>query len=107
MPQSFVLAVGGGSFLDLAGLAAALIHRGLRLIRVPSTVLAQNDSAFGVKTALTATNRKIFSAHLHRPSQYSAMHPSSNTLPDKYWRGERRSLRWPSFAMPRSLTFCA
>lgn len=50
--QSFVIAVGGGAVLDAAGLATALVHRGLRLIRIPTTVLAQNDSGVGVKNAI-------------------------------------------------------
>ncbi|NBV85065.1 MAG: 3-dehydroquinate synthase [Verrucomicrobia bacterium] len=50
--QSFVLAVGGGALLDAIGFAAALVHRGLRLIRVPTTVLAQNDAGVGVKNAV-------------------------------------------------------
>ena len=45
--HSFVFAVGGGSVLDAAGYAAALAHRGVRLIRFPTTVLAQNDAGIG------------------------------------------------------------
>lgn len=47
-----VIAVGGGAVLDTVGYAAALFHRGLRLIRVPTTVLAQNDVGVGVKNAI-------------------------------------------------------
>ena len=50
--QSYVIAVGGGALLDAIGFAAALVHRGLRLIRVPTTVLAQNDAGVGVKNAV-------------------------------------------------------
>jgi 3-dehydroquinate synthase len=50
--QSFVLVVGGGAVLDAIGFAAALVHRGLRLIRIPTTVLAQNDAGVGVKNAV-------------------------------------------------------
>ncbi|MEK0447027.1 MAG: AroB: 3-dehydroquinate synthase, partial [Verrucomicrobiota bacterium] len=45
--QSYVIVVGGGAVLDAIGFAAALVHRGLRLIRVPTTVLAQNDAGVG------------------------------------------------------------
>ena len=45
--QSYVLAVGGGAVLDMVGFAAAIVHRGLRLIRVPTTTLAQNDGGVG------------------------------------------------------------
>lgn len=50
--HSYVLAVGGGAFLDAVGLAAATAHRGVRLVRMPTTVLAQNDSGVGVKSAI-------------------------------------------------------
>lgn len=52
--HSFLLAVGGGALLDMAGYAASLWHRGLRVVRVPTTVLAQNDAGLGVKTAVNA-----------------------------------------------------
>lgn len=50
--HSYVLVVGGGAVLDAVGFAAALFHRGLRLIRVPTTVLSQSDSGVGVKNAV-------------------------------------------------------
>ena len=50
--QSYVLAIGGGAVLDAIGFAAALVHRGLRLVRIPTTVLAQNDAGVGVKNAV-------------------------------------------------------
>jgi 3-dehydroquinate synthase len=46
--HSYLVAVGGGSVLDLAGYAAAVSHRGIRHIRIPTTVLSQNDSGVGV-----------------------------------------------------------
>jgi 3-dehydroquinate synthase len=58
--HSFVVAVGGGATLDMAGYAAATSHRGVRLIRLPSTVLAQNDSGLGVKTSVNRFNKKNF-----------------------------------------------
>ncbi len=58
--HSAVLAVGGGALLDLAGFAAATAHRGVRLIRVPTTVLAQNDSGVGVKNGVNAFDKKNF-----------------------------------------------
>lgn len=50
--HSYFVAVGGGAVLDAVGFAAALIHRGVRLIRVPTTVLAQNDAGVGVKNGI-------------------------------------------------------
>ena len=50
--HSYVIAIGGGAVLDAVGLAAATSHRGLRHIRIPTTVLSQNDSGVGVKNAV-------------------------------------------------------
>jgi 3-dehydroquinate synthase len=52
--QSCAIAVGGGAMLDAAGFAAAIFHRGVRHIRLPTTVLAQDDSGVGVKNAINA-----------------------------------------------------
>jgi 3-dehydroquinate synthase len=56
--HSFALAIGGGAVLDAVGYAAAIFHRGARLVRVPTTVLAQNDSGIGVKNAVNAFGTK-------------------------------------------------
>ena len=56
--HSFCIAVGGGAFLDAAGLAAALFHRGVRLVRIPTTALAQCDSGVGVKNAINFAGAK-------------------------------------------------
>ncbi len=58
--HSYVLAVGGGALLDVAGLAAATAHRGVRLVRLPTTVLSQNDSGVGVKNGINAFGKKNF-----------------------------------------------
>ncbi|MEL6457321.1 MAG: 3-dehydroquinate synthase [Cyanobacteria bacterium J06621_15] len=58
--HSYIIAVGGGAVLDLVGYAAATAHRGIRLIRIPTTVLAQNDSAVGVKNGINAFGKKNF-----------------------------------------------
>jgi 3-dehydroquinate synthase len=52
--HAFVVGVGGGAFLDLIGFVAATTHRGVRHIRIPTTVLAQNDSGVGVKNGVNA-----------------------------------------------------
>lgn len=56
--RCYVLAIGGGAFLDTVGFAAAIAHRGIRLIRIPTTTLAQADSGVGVKTAINAFGKK-------------------------------------------------
>ncbi|WP_437642504.1 3-dehydroquinate synthase [Sorangium sp. So ce854] len=56
--QSFVMIVGGGAVLDMAGYAAATVHRGVRVVRIPTTVLAQADSGVGVKNGVNAFGKK-------------------------------------------------
>lgn len=58
--HSFLLAIGGGAVLDAAGFAAATAHRGIRLIRMPTTALAMNDAGVGVKNGINAFGRKNF-----------------------------------------------
>jgi 3-dehydroquinate synthase len=58
--HSFVIAVGGGALLDAIGLVAATTHRGVRHIRIPTTVLAQNDSGVGVKNGVNLRGVKNF-----------------------------------------------
>jgi 3-dehydroquinate synthase len=58
--QSLIVAIGGGAVLDAVGFAAATAHRGVRLVRMPSTVLAQNDAGIGVKNAVNLFGRKNF-----------------------------------------------
>ena len=58
--HSYVIGIGGGALLDMIGFAAATTHRGVRHIRVPTTVLAQNDSGVGVKNGVNAFGKKNF-----------------------------------------------
>jgi 3-dehydroquinate synthase len=58
--HSFVIAVGGGAVLDAIGLVASTTHRGVRHIRIPTTVLAQNDSGVGVKNGVNLQGLKNF-----------------------------------------------
>ncbi|MEA1785995.1 3-dehydroquinate synthase [Arenibacter sp. GZD96] len=58
--HSFVIAIGGGAVIDMVGYAAAIAHRGVKLIRIPTTVLSQNDSAVGVKNSVNAFHKKNF-----------------------------------------------
>ena len=58
--HSFVLAIGGGAVLDVVGYAAAILHRGVRCVRMPTTVLAQNDAGVGVKNGINAFGAKNF-----------------------------------------------
>lgn len=56
--RSYIVAIGGGAMLDAVGYAAAIAHRGIRLIRLPSTTLAQADSGVGVKNAINQFGKK-------------------------------------------------
>ena len=56
--HSYLLAIGGGAFLDAVGFGAATAHRGVRLLRFPTTTLAQDDSGVGVKCAINAFGKK-------------------------------------------------
>jgi 3-dehydroquinate synthase len=58
--HSYVFCVGGGAFLDVIGLAAATAHRGVRLVRFPTTTLSMDDSGVGVKNGINAFGKKNF-----------------------------------------------
>jgi len=58
--HSFVIVIGGGAVIDMAGYAASVAHRGVKLIRIPTTVLSQNDAAIGVKNGINAYSKKNF-----------------------------------------------
>lgn len=58
--HSYIVAIGGGAVVDAAGYASAISHRGVRLIRIPTTVLAQNDASVGVKNGINAFGKKNF-----------------------------------------------
>ena len=58
--HSYLIAVGGGALLDMAGLAAATAHRGVRHILIPTTTLSQCDSGVGVKNGINAFGKKNF-----------------------------------------------
>ncbi len=56
--RSYIVVVGGGAVLDAVGYAAGIAHRGIRLVRFPTTTLAQADSGVGVKNAINAFGKK-------------------------------------------------
>ena len=58
--HSYVAAIGGGSILDMVGYASAVAHRGVKHIRIPTTVLSQNDSGVGVKNSINYFGKKNF-----------------------------------------------
>ena len=84
--HSYVVAIGGGAVLDAAGYAAATAHRGIRLIRVPTTVLAQDDSAMGVKNGINAFGKKNYLGTFAPPFAVINDIAFLRTLPDRHWR---------------------
>jgi len=56
--HSYIIAIGGGAFLDLAGFGAATAHRGIRLLRMPTTTLSQGDGGVGVKNGVNFFGKK-------------------------------------------------
>ncbi len=56
--RSYVVVIGGGAVLDAVGFAVAIAHRGLRLIRLPTTTLGQADSGIGVKNSVNLFHKK-------------------------------------------------
>lgn len=85
--HSFVLALGGGAVLDAAGFAAATSHRGVRLVRLPSTTLAQNDAGIGVKNGVNAFGRKNFLGTFAPPFAVVNDLDFLKTLPPRELRG--------------------
>jgi 3-dehydroquinate synthase len=84
--HSHLLAIGGGALLDVAGYAAAIAHRGVRLVRVPTTTLAQNDAGIGVKNGLNAFGKKNFLGTFAPPFAVIDDETFLTTLSDRDWR---------------------
>jgi 3-dehydroquinate synthase len=84
--HSFVAAIGGGAFLDMVGYASTIAHRGVKHIRIPTTVLSQNDSGVGVKNGVNFLGKKNFLGTFSPPV---AVFNDSNfltSLSDRDWR---------------------
>lgn len=84
--HSLVMIIGGGALLDVVGYAASLVHRGLRVIRVPTTVLSQNDGGVGVKTAINTGEGKNFLGTFAPPFAVINDFEFLRTLDDEGWR---------------------
>ncbi|HEY6978207.1 MAG TPA: 3-dehydroquinate synthase [Chitinophagaceae bacterium] len=84
--HSWLAAIGGGAVLDLAGYVAAIAHRGIRHIRIPSTVLSQNDSGIGVKNGINFFGKKNFLGTFSPPFAVFNDDILLTTLSDRDWR---------------------
>ncbi len=84
--HSFVAAIGGGAVLDLVGYAAAVSHRGVKHVRIPTTVLSQNDSGVGVKNGINYKGKKNFLGTFAPPIAVFNDSDFLRTLDDRDWR---------------------
>lgn len=78
-----VLALGGGVVGDIAGFAAAIYQRGIDFIQVPTTLLAQVDSAVGGKTGVNHPGGKNLIGAFHQPLCVLSDSDTLHTLPDR------------------------
>src|SRR5690606_34883231 len=83
--HSYIAVIGGGAVIDMVGFAAAISHRGIRLIRIPTTVLSQNDSAVGVKNSVNLFGKKNYLGTFTPP--YAVLNDFNflKTLDDRDW----------------------
>jgi len=84
--HSYVAAIGGGAVLDLVGYAAAISHRGIKHIRIPTTVLSQNDSGIGVKNGINYNGKKNFLGTFSPPNAVFNDDGFLATLTDRDYR---------------------
>ncbi len=82
-----VIAVGGGAALDAVGFGASMAHRGVPLVRVPTTTLSQDDSAMGVKCGVNAFGQKNALGAFGVPHAVICCERLLETLPTEHWLG--------------------
>ena len=84
--RNYVLVLGGGAVLDAVGYAAAVAHRGVRLVRLPTTTLAQDDSGVGVKNAVNLFGKKNWQGSFAVPWAVINDARLLESLPDRAFR---------------------
>lgn len=84
--SSFVVALGGGVVGDLAGFTAAIYHRGIPHVQIPTTLLAQVDSSIGGKTGVNTAAGKNLLGAVHQPALVLADVDTLSTLPQRELR---------------------
>ncbi len=98
-----VIAVGGGTVGDLAGLAAAVWQRGIKLVAVPTTLLAMVDSSIGGKTGVNGSRSKNAVGAFWQPSAVIADLACIETLPVRNYREAFAEVVKYAVAMDRGL----
>lgn len=83
---SFLIALGGGMVGDLGGFAAAIYHRGIACVQMPTTLLAQADSAIGGKTAVNTAAGKNLIGAWHHPVLVIVDVDTLDELPPREWK---------------------
>jgi 3-dehydroquinate synthase len=84
--HAYLAAIGGGAVLDMVGYAASVAHRGIRHVRIPTTVLSQNDSGIGVKNSVNAFGKKNYLGNFAPPFAVLNDYDFLLTLDDRDWR---------------------
>ena len=84
--HSYIIAIGGGAFLDLAGFGASTAHRGIRLIRMPTTTLSQGDGGVGVKNGVNYFGKKNWVGNFSVPFAIVNDLEFLNSLPERTCR---------------------
>ena len=84
--RSYIVVIGGGAVLDAVGYAAAVAHRGVRLVRLPATTLAQDDSGVGVKNAVNWFDKKNWKGTFASPWAVINDRRLLDSLPDRDFR---------------------
>ena len=84
--RSLIAVFGGGAVIDAVGFAASTAHRGVRLVRFASTVLAQLDAAIGVKNGINRFGKKNFVGCFDVPVAVVCDEEMLETLSDRDWR---------------------
>jgi 3-dehydroquinate synthase len=84
--QSLIIAFGGGIVTDMAGFLAAIFMRGIPVIQVPTTLLAQVDAAVGGKTGVNLANGKNLIGAFHQPLAVLVDPAVTETLPEREYR---------------------
>ncbi|MGH2877124.1 MAG: bifunctional shikimate kinase/3-dehydroquinate synthase [Solirubrobacteraceae bacterium] len=121
-----LVALGGGVAGDLGGFCAATFQRGVRLVQVPTTVVAQVDSAYGGKTGVDLPEAKNYVGAYHQPAAVIADTDTLSTLPDaelaagyaevvktaliaggELWELVRAGADWTAPEWQRVITACA